>query len=49
MDFKVANFKLGSNNTNYITTNTDEYNNDDKLKNISAIAHGINDKNQYGN
>jgi hypothetical protein len=28
MDFKVANFKLGSQNLNYVTTNTDEYNND---------------------
>ena len=28
MDFKVANFKLGSQNMSYITTNTDEYNND---------------------
>lgn len=28
MDFKVANFKLGSTSPSYITTNTDEYNND---------------------
>ena len=28
MDFKVANFKLGSNSPSYITTNTDEYNNE---------------------
>jgi len=28
MDFKVANFKFGSQNTNYVTTNTDEYDND---------------------
>jgi len=28
MDFKVANFKLGSTTPSYITTNVDEYNND---------------------
>lgn len=28
MDFKVANFKLGSQNVSYVTTNVDEYSND---------------------
>lgn len=28
MDFKVANFKLGSTSPSYVTTNTDEYNNE---------------------